>query len=429
MLKPTISLRFRLNLIIAFVCFVALLLGSIITVLNARQSVFEEVSSSLMLAQKLLGENASSHQLSTLNKVRHLRIKVLGDEHDTKETLAVSLQGEVPQLFVLFVRPSLEQLSLWLKAGNNNPSIRLIADPNDEIKEAWRESLIFISLLLLLTLLISGCVFIVIGRALRPVDDILQAVTGIEKGDYHKHLPTFNLPEFNSIADGIHHLSENLSASRTKNQQLSRQSLDVREDERRYLARELHDEMGQSLSAIKALSVSAKDNKETRDQLLHEIETICDHLFHVIRNRMQQLTPALLSEFGLSAAVDELVDQWPGNSHITLTFDNTLDRLLQHNAIHYYRIIQESLTNSLKHAQARNVWITLSKIDDAKGHTVSLIIKDNGIGFNPNEVASGRGLINIKERVGSLGGRLAINSALGQGCQLSATIPINDNHE
>ena len=429
MLKPTISLRFRLNLIIAFVCFTALLLGSIITVINARQSVFEEVSSSLMLAKKLLGEKPNHHQLSTLDKVRHLRITVTGDQHGNNNLLDTGLLNEVPQLFISFVRPSVEQLSIGLEASNNASPIRLVADPNDEIKEAWRETLIFISLLLLLTLLISSCVFIVIGRALRPVDEILHAFTEIEEGDYHKHLPTFNLPEFNNIADGINHLSENLSASKITNQQLTKQSLDVRENERRYLARELHDEMGQSLSAIKALSVSVRDNKETHLQSLSEIEHICDHLLHVVRNRMQQLTPTLLSEFGLSAAVDELVDQWPGNSHITLTLDNTLDRLLQHNAIHYYRIIQESLTNSLKHAQARNIWITLSKIDDAKEHTVSLIIKDNGIGFNPNEVASGRGLINIKERVGSLGGRLAINSALGQGCQLSATIPINDNHE
>jgi len=427
MLKPAISLRFRLNLIIAFVCFAALLLGSIVTVINARQSVFEEVSSSLMLAQKLLGEKPSQQQLSTLDKVRHLRITVVGDQQ--QDALDTNLNSEVPQLFVLFVRPSVEQLSLWLEAGKNNPSIRLIANPNDEIKEAWRETLIFISLLLLLTLLISSCVFIVIGRALRPVDEILQAFTDIEKEHYHKPLPAFNLPEFNNIAKGINHLSENLSASKVKNQQLTKQSLDIRENERRYLARELHDEMGQSLSAIKALSVSAKDNKETNSQPLSEIENICDHLFHVVRNRMQQLTPALLSEFGLSAAVGEMVDQWPGNSHIELTLDSTLDSLIQHNSIHYYRIIQESLTNILNHAQAQNIWITLSKIDYAKSTSISLTIKDSGIGFNPNDVVSGRGLINIKERVESLGGTLSINSSLGAGCQLSAILPISDNHE
>ncbi|MEW5010534.1 MAG: histidine kinase [Cycloclasticus sp.] len=425
MSKPTISLRFRLNLIITFVCFVALLLGSIITVINARQSVFEEVSSSLMLAQKLLGEKPNHHQLPTLNKVRHLNITLAGDQQDENSRLDASLQGEVPQLFISFVRPSLEQLSLGLEAGKNNPSIRLIADPSDEIKEAWQESLIFISLLLLLTLLISSCVFIVIGRALKPVDDILQAFVEIEDGDYSKRLPTFNLPEFNNIADGINHLSENLSASKVKNQQLSKQSLDIRENERRYLARELHDEMGQSLSAIKALSVSAKTNEGARSQSLTEIENICDHLFHVVRNRMQQLTPPLLSDFGLSTAIEELVDQWPGSSHITLTLDSSLDALVQNNAIHYYRIIQESLTNILNHAQANNVWITLNKISN--DGAISLLIKDNGIGFNPSEAASGRGLINIKERVESLGGTLEIDSLQGTGCQLSAIFPINQH--
>lgn len=436
MLKPTISLRFRLNLIIALVCFLALLLGSIATVLNARQSVFEEVSSSLMLAQKLIGEKANNQQLSTLDKVRHLRIKTLEHEQNNKETVDSSHLDGVPELFVLFVRPSLKQLSIWLEAGDNNPSVRLIADPNDEIKEAWRESLIFISLLLLLTLLISGCVFIVIGRALRPVNDILQAISEIEKGDYHQRLPRFKLPEFNNIADGINHLSENLSASSIKNQQLSKQSLDAREDERRYLARELHDEMGQSLSAIKVLSVSAKDNTETRNHSLHEIESICDHLFHVLRNRMQQLTPALLSEFGLSAAIDDLVNQWAGHSQINLKLDSALDGLIKDNSIHYYRIIQESLTNILKHAQADTIWITLSKINNsttiinaATGDAIFLSIQDNGIGFNPDKAVSGRGLMNIKERVESLGGRLSIRSSQGHGCQISALLPIDNNHE
>lgn len=436
MLKPTISLRFRLNLIIALVCLLALLLGSIATVLNARQSVFEEVSSSLMLAQKLIGEKANNQQLSTLDKVRHLRIKTLEHEQNNKETVDSNHLDGVPELFVLFVRPSLKQLSIWLEAGDNNPSVRLIADPNDEIKEAWRESLIFISLLLLLTLLISGCVFIVIGRALRPVNDILQAISEIEKDDYHQRLPRFKLPEFNNIADGINHLSENLSASSIKNQQLSKQSLDAREDERRYLARELHDEMGQSLSAIKVLSVSAKDNTETRNHSLHEIESICDHLFHVLRNRMQQLTPALLSEFGLSAAIDDLVNQWAGHSQINLKLDSALDGLIKDNSIHYYRIIQESLTNILKHAQADTIWITLSKINNSKtiingatGDAIFLSIQDNGIGFNPDKAVSGRGLMNIKERVESLGGRLSIRSSQGHGCQISALLPIDNNHE
>ncbi|RLA22773.1 MAG: hypothetical protein DRQ61_05555 [Gammaproteobacteria bacterium] len=423
------SLRFRLNLIITVICLIALLLGSAITIINARQSVFEEISSSLALAQQLIGQEGVSSVHSDLDKVRHLRVAVIDGQQQYQLPLRVGLEGEVPELFVQFVRPSSEQLSLWFEAEENDQSIRLVADPADEIREAWREALVFISLLLLLTLLISVCVFVVIGRALRPVDKILSAFIEIEKGDYQKRLESFNLPEFARIAEGFNQMSRMLAHSEGENRRLNKKVLEASENERRYLARELHDEMGQSLTAIKALSASVKQSAAVDEVSLNKISAICDHLFEVVRNRMRQLTPPLLTEFGLHEALKELVEQWQGESKVVLEISPSVDLLLEKEAIHIYRVIQESLTNILKHSRAGEVRISLKKVEDDKAVFVVLSIEDDGVGFNPKQLEWGSGLAGIKERAESLGGTLSIDSTLGEGMRLSVSLPIGGGSE
>jgi two-component system sensor histidine kinase UhpB len=418
------SLRFRLNLIIALICLVALLLGSVIITMNARQSVVEEISSSLILAQQLVGQEAHEGALSGLEKVRHLRVTVAGVEQNRELSQGLLLVGEVPQLFVQFVRPNLEQLSLWLEREDNRSAIQLMADPSDEIREAWREAKVFIALLLLLTFLISISVFVVIGRALRPVDEILLAFAEIEKGHYQQHLAAFNLPEFARIAAGFNRMSEMLAQAEAENRRLNKKALEVSERERHYLARELHDEMGQSLSAIKALSVSAKQNAAIDEASLSKISAICDHLFAVVRNRMRQLTPPLLREFGLRIALEELVEQWQGTSEVMLEMEGSFESFKELGAIHLYRIIQESLTNILKYSQAEQVWIGLKIVDEKEGRFIALSVKDDGVGFDPKQTEWGSGLAGIKERVESLGGHLSIETAAGEGVRLSALLPM-----
>ena len=295
------SLQFRLNLIILLICFFTLLFGGAVTITNAQHSVLEEISSSLSLAEKLIDRQSGDSHFSGLDKVRHLRVAVVaGDPNGGSFFPDNAIDTSVPELFSWFVRPNLEHRSLWLQKGNTTQLLRLVADPRDEIREAWREAQVFIIFLLLLTFLISGVVFIVIGRALRPVDDILLAFIEIEKGDYQKRLQHFKLPEFSRIANGINHLSEKLMHSKEENRRLNKHALDVRESERHYLARELHDEMGQSLTAVKALAASVKPGNESQIASLNKIDHICGHLFEVIRNRMRQLTPPLLNEVWLT---------------------------------------------------------------------------------------------------------------------------------
>jgi len=413
------SLRFRLNLIILLICFFALLLGTVVTVINARHSVLEEVTSSLLFAEQLVGEQGMADQKVNLAEVRHLRVALVSDAQMNGDVFLGNVSS--PHFFTELVRPDTEQLSLVLGRDKNGDPLVLVADPQDEIQEAWQEAQVFLIFLSAMSVFILLSVFAVIGRALRPVDEILLTIGEIEKGDYFKRLQSFNLPEFSNIASGINHLSERLSQSKEENRLLNKESLNVRERERHFLARELHDEMGQSLSAIKALTALAQ--KESNEQIgsLTQVDDICDHLFAVIRNRMAQLTPPLLNEFGLRASIDELIDKWQGKAQIAFNMEDGVETLVAVNAIHYYRIIQESLTNTLKHAQANHVWIALNKERVNDKLVMLLYIKDDGIGFNQENI-KWRGLLGIKERVESLGGELSLSSE--SGFQMLATFPV-----
>lgn len=426
------SLRLRLNLIIAAICLAALLLGSVVTVINARQSVFEEITSSLALAQKLVRNGTPGSVFSELDQIRHLRIAV-EDNASVNLALGEAELQNVPQLFTGFVRPSAEQLSIWVDGERGRSRFKLVADPNDEIREAWRETLVFIGLLVLLTFSISVCVFVVVGRALQPVDRILQGFIEVEKGDYQERLEDFELPEFSRISKGFNHMSQMLAQAKSENHRLSKKNLDVRENERRYLARELHDEMGQSLSAIKALSASVKQGLQSSQppnmEPLNKINAICDHLFEVVRNRMRQLTPPLLAEFGLRTAVEELVEQWQGTGEVAFTMAASIEGVAEPLAIHLYRVIQESLTNSLKYSGAGYIRIEIKQVEQAGVESVGLYIEDNGAGFDPQKVEWGGGFAGIKERAESFGGSFQVNSSVGKGVRLSVLIPIEKLNE
>jgi two-component system sensor histidine kinase UhpB len=427
------SLRYRLNLVIVVICLSTVLLGSVAAVINARQSVLEEISSTLALAEKLLGYELDNRQIDSLDKIRHLRVSAIFNEKNSRESLlngdSIEIEN-VPLFFIKFVRPGKEQLSYWLEAKSGSHLLSLVADPSDEITEAWRETSTFIALLLLMTVLVSFSVFIVTGRALKPVDQILEAFSELEEGDYEKRLPSFNLPEFARISKAFNHMASMLEQAQQENRRLTQKALQVRENERRYLARELHDELGQSLSAIKALSASAKQSQESLSESLDKIADICDHLFDVVRNMMRQLSPPLLNEFGLQVALEELVGRWTQQSGLTvsLQLSESIDALVGDNAIHFYRIVQESLTNVLKHSGAKQILIKLSEKEESGACFIGLKIVDDGCGFDVGKVEWGGGLVGIKERVESANGRFSLISKRGEGCQLFLLLPVSDQN-
>lgn len=420
------DLRLRITFIVVAFSSMIFLLATTLTVLNARSAVIDEITSTLKLAKQLNLSNKKYVTIQVLDNIRHLRIVPDSDSYNVKEFSGKKFTVDgVPQAFVQFVLPEKQYLTLQLPS-ESGAGFYLVANPTDEIEESWKETRTFLGLLLFLTTSISVLVFIIVGRALKPVNIILDGLEEIKSGHFYKRLPDFNLPEYSAISRSFNTMVENLEQTQNKNHALTEKMLNVQEHERKSLARDLHDEMGQSLTAMKAFCASAQYHElpQAVDDHLTSINSTCDHLFKVVRDMMQHLTPPLLEEFGLTVAIEELVDKWQlqNECNVILQIAPELHNIRRENDIHLFRIVQESLTNALKHSGAKRIIVSLStdELEENKPFII-LTIKDNGSGFDLNQIDGGTGLNGIRERAMILGAELKISSSKGEGTTIRLT--------
>jgi two-component system sensor histidine kinase UhpB len=423
-------------------------LGFLFAIHDARRSVEEEVRSTVNLALQLIeagqagaGQGADGAgnpysgwlaQLGQLERTRHLRIQVAGKAAVALSfpTAASEADAAVPGWFRWAVapRPIAEERLLPDGTGGRS-AIRIEADSGDEIAEAWRETQGFLYLLLALALAVYGLVHVTVGRAFRAVGTILAGLEGIEKGEYGQRLPGFPLPEFDRISGAFNHMAAALDISREENRALIRQSMLIQEEERRRLARELHDELGQSVTAIKFMAAALRNGGDSGREAAAHIMSVCDRLFGVVRDMMRRLRPSVLDELGLAASLDDLAEHWraghPGLA-IDCACEAGIDECAEEASIHLYRIVQECLTNVVKHADARSVLIRLAPVEAEGRDWIALSFRDDGRGFDPEQPRRGFGLAGMKERVAGLGGRFRLASGSGLGVAIEIRIPYGE---
>ena len=211
------------------------------------------------------------------------------------------------------------------------------------------------------------------------------------------------------------------------NRFLIHKSLVVQEDERRHLAQELHDELGQCMTAIQADAANiyalSKDSSPSIAGSANAISKVSTRMYDVVHSMMQRLRPSVLDNFGLVAAIDEELGSWKArHSTVDCRFEKrgNLQHLGEQINISLYRIVQESLTNIAKHAAANHVVLLLSRGDGM----IVLNIKDNGQGMALDKPSRGLGLIGMRERVEALHGNLTITSVIGQGTTINVAVPL-----
>ena len=205
-----------------------------------------------------------------------------------------------------------------------------------------------------------------------------------------------------------------------KLQFLSRRILEVQESERRRIAHELHDELGQTLTAVKINLQSIKPNdRRTPQESMAENVRMVDSALQQMRQMALTLRPSVLDDLGLASALDWLGEQVATRSEIQVNVRSAMrnERISGEIETACFRIVQEALTNIQRHAFARQVDIDLS----CNGHTLSLSVSDDGCGFTPDfsSVAErSMGLLGMQERASLIGGRIDIDSSPGQGCRI-----------
>ncbi|MDY6945588.1 MAG: sensor histidine kinase [Pseudomonadota bacterium] len=223
-----------------------------------------------------------------------------------------------------------------------------------------------------------------------------------------------------------------LAALLFENRRLAQQYLQAQEAERKALARELHDELGQYLNAIKTDAVSIQDQMSGPPAtVVSAIIGHVDHLHAVVRDLIRELRPVALDDLGLHAALEHYLShcqQRMPQVRFGVALEGDLDSLGEPLNLAIYRLTQEALTNVSRHAQARHLAIRVSRtrppadVSDA----VTFSITDDGRGTDPNEMNAGLGLVGMRERVEMLGGQWRVSTGLGQGFSLCARIPVSE---
>ena len=225
-----------------------------------------------------------------------------------------------------------------------------------------------------------------------------------------------------------HRADDSLRQTTLRLQVLSRRILEVQEQERRHLARELHDEIGQILSTI-SMNLHAdmglcRCNSGVR---FEDSIKIVDHAIHQIHNLSLDLRPSMLDDLGLIAALKLYANRQSETGNFTVNFvvESTGARLPAELEITCYRVVQEALTNVVRHAHAKQVEIEFRQQESS----VQLVVRDDGIGFNRDAVRQGAvrgesfGVLGMEERVAILGGNIEINSRPGQGTVIIVGFP------
>jgi signal transduction histidine kinase len=239
-----------------------------------------------------------------------------------------------------------------------------------------------------------------------------------------KALPPPERTEQSSLLDQVR-------TGRERSQRLARQLLQAQELERRKLARELHDEVGQALTAVK-LNLQALESKLTpkHKQALAESMGIVDSALQQVRSLSLNLRPAMLDDLGLAAALRWYVDRQAQRAGITMEFYHEAAgvpaSVLRDTTC--FRVAQEAITNVLRHAKAKRVVVRIKH----EPHALHLTIEDDGVGFDPviarqkaGEGAS-LGLLSMQERLILAGGRLEIDSQIGRGSAIHAWLPLGE---
>ncbi len=219
-------------------------------------------------------------------------------------------------------------------------------------------------------------------------------------------------------------LEENARA-RADLRDLSARLLRAQENERRNLARELHDEVGQSLSAILMETESAacsEEQIEVREHLA-SIREMAEKTVNQVRDLALLLRPSMLDDFGLVPALKWQAREMAKRTglHINVQADDTVDGLPDDHQTCIYRLVQEALNNSSRHASARNVEVRVAR----DGPRVRFSVRDDGAGFDPRLVR-GLGLLGMEERVSRLGGQVRVDSQPGRGTLVTAELPMSD---
>ncbi|TWB64844.1 HAMP domain-containing protein [Bradyrhizobium sacchari] len=322
----------------------------------------------------------------------------------------------VPKWFInLLTIPDMDAASPVVIDGRPVGNIVFVPDLSADLFEKWIGFVALIGLVVALMLLTGIIAYVFAGTALRPLQYLGEGLTRIRRGDYAKPIPVGGPTEIRQSCEEANALAATLAQLSEDNRELLHRLVSLQDDERRDLARELHDELGPLLFSIRAGAISLIEASPPIGNLGNSVEDVLqsvEALQQTNRRILDRLRPLYIERLGLEASVQTLLRNFRKQApHIdlTATIDPGLNAIDAPLAQTVYRVIQEGLTNVLRHAKASHADVR-AIVADA---TLAIEISDDGGGF-PEGNVFGRGLTGMHERVRALSGSLSLLRADGR---------------
>lgn len=443
------SLRLQVNLIITVLLglMASLLVG--LQIDNTRRSVRDEVDGANVVASQLLGRvnwvygygglDGMREFLNGVGRVRANDIQLfdaLGQQLYRSPPSPYKPGREAPGWYTRLVSPPLAPREIALPSGR----IVLYADPSRAVLDGWDDLLPMLGGVLAGFALANAAVWALMGRALKPLQQVAEGLRAMEGGHYAIRLPEQGGREprlvaqaFNRMAQAVQDKAEAQRAAQEARQALAEsrelaQLVHARiEEERGAIARELHDELGQQITAIKSAGLTIQRRLVPGDPALSQsaqlVLSCADHIYEGMHRLVARLRPLALDPFGLGDALQDLLGDWrqshPG-LQFSLRLEGPLDSLDEATASAAYRIVQEAVTNALRHAQAQHIEVAVT----VQAQSVLLWIADDGQGqLDDLHAPRHYGVAGMRERAQALGGELVFEQRPTGGLALRARLP------
>ena len=420
----SLSLRTRLLLPLGLMFGAALLLGTVSLQIFAPTQLLEESEPAARAARAVAAalngalQNSENPQATLEGFVRSLgtseaiRFRRVGTDIEPPSPREVRTPlGRVPGWFIHLIEvPEVGASYPVAVEGKRVGDIVFAPDMSADIYEKWVGFLAIAGSGIALTLLTGVIAHFTARSALDPLRNLGDGLTRMRMGDYERLIPAAGPPELRKSSLEANELARTLRRLSRDNRGLLRRIVSLQDDERRDMARELHDELGPLLFGIRANTVALLEAippgkaelGSAAEGILQSVET----LQQANRRILDRLRPLYIAELGLGSSVQTLLGNFRRQApHIglTATIDPALNAIEGPLAQTVYRVIQEALTNVLRHAGANNAHVLATMA----GEVLTIEISDDGGGF-PADNVFGRGLTGMHERVRALSGSLSL---------------------
>ena len=444
------SLRTRINLIIGALMGLFLVAFIYVEIDAVRRSVAEENEAQHRVARHLLDalagrqpEGAPAEFAAFLRRLGRVRGNEVTLYDSAGGTLYASPPStykagrDAPAWFATLVAPAAAATELPLAGGR----LVISANPSRAILYGWDTLVVLLGLGVALFVIANALVFWLVGRTLRPLAQLADALGRIEGGALATRLPELPGREarlmghaFNRMAEAMDdRMAARVAAAQAaerlaENREISRLVQAHVEDERRAIARELHDEMAQAVTAIRSLAVTiaqrAGGGDETIVRAAGMVAETAGHIQESVSGLIHRLRPPALDSLGIGDALEDLLDDWrlqQPDIAFALHAEALPERLAEETAITAYRAAQEALTNAVRHAGARQVTVHAC----VQEGMLVISVEDDGRGLPAGTEKPGHyGLRSMRERVEAGGGSLLLGERAGGGARIEARLPM-----